>query len=248
MCAPTPLDYAAWRRRTLGRITERIERAAVLDLTGAAAGRDVLDVGCGDGTYAVALATLGARATGLDTSIPALRAAGSRAADAGMRLSLVSGDAERLPFRAATFDLVVSVTALCFVAEPERAVAEIARVLWPGGRLVIGELGRWSAWAAWRRLRGWLGSETWRGTRFWTSASLRRLVEGAGLAPGRIRGAAFHPPVGVAAAVLAPLAPLLGGVTTLGAAFVAVEAEKRGRGPKAEAASDGAEVHTQKSR
>ncbi len=248
MGAPTPLDYAAWRERTLGRITERLERAAVLELAGPVEGRDVLDVGCGDGTYAVTFAALRARVSGLDPSIPALRAAGSRAAGAGVRLSLVSGDAGRLPFEARTFDLVIAVTALCFVSDPERAVGEIARVLRPGGRLVIGELGRWSAWAAWRRLRGWLGSGTWRGSRFWTSASLRQLLERAGLAPGRVRGAAFHPPVGLAAAVLAPLDPLLGRVTTLGASFVAMEAEKPGVGPPPGAAAIRGARYTQKVR
>lgn len=97
-----------------------------------------------------------------------------------------------------------------------------------GGHLVIGELGRWSAWAAWRRVRGWLGSETWRGARFWTPVSLRQLMERAGLTAGPIRGAAFHPPLGFAAVALAPVDPLLGRMTTLGAALVAVNAEKPG--------------------
>ncbi len=248
MGAPTPLEYAAWRARTLGRITERLERAAVLELAGEVERRDVLDVGCGDGTSAVTLAGLRARVSGLDASMPALRAAGSRAEAAGVQVSLVAGDAGALPFEARTFDLAVTVTALCFVSDPERAVAEIARVLRPGGRLVIGELGRWSAWAAWRRLRGWLGSETWRRARFWTPASLRQLTGRAGLTPGRIRGAAFHPPVGLVAIVLAPLDRLLGRVTTLGASFVAVEAEKPRVGPTpGPAASQGA-AFTQKVR
>jgi len=234
MGGSTPLDYAAWRASALGRITERLERAAVIDLAGPVAGRDILDVGCGDGTYAVAFGTLGGRVTGLDASVPALRAAGSRAASAGVRVLLVSGDAERLPFEPGSFDLAVAVTALCFVPRPDRAVAEMARVLRPGGRLVVGELGRWSAWAAWRRLLGCLRSETWRGATFWTPASLRRLVEHAGLTPGRVRGAAFHPPIGLVAVALAPFDSLLGRSTGLGAAFVAMEAEKRGAGSKLE--------------
>lgn len=92
----------------------------------------------------------------------------------------------------------------------------------------MGELGRWSAWAAWRRPQGWLGSGAWREASFSTSATLRRLVHRAGLTPGRLRGAAFHPPVGLVVAALAPFDPLLGRVTTLGASFVAVEAEKPG--------------------
>jgi SAM-dependent methyltransferase len=225
----TPLDYAAWRQSTLGRITERLERAVVVDLAGPLDGLGVLDVGTGDGAYGVALASHGARVTGLDVSLPALGAAARRARSSGTPRALVAGDAPSLPFGSGTFDLVVAVTALCFVRSPQQAVAEIARVLRPGGRLVLGELGRWSAWAAWRRVRGWLGAPTWRHTTFWTAADLRRLASGAGLIPGRVRGAVFHPPLGFVAAALAPLDPLLGRETTVGATFLAMEAEKPAR-------------------
>lgn len=222
----TPLDYAAWRESTLGRITERLERAVVLELAGPRRGIDVLDVGAGDGAYALPLAKVGARIAALDASLPPLRVLGRRARDPGSRLVLVAADAQALPFEAGTFDLALAVTALCFVPAPQQAVSEIARVLRPGGRLVIGELGRWSAWAALRHVRGLLGSTTWRGARFWTARALRQLAEGAGLVPGRVRGAVFHPPLGIAAAALAPLDPFLGRATTLGAAFLALEAQK----------------------
>jgi SAM-dependent methyltransferase len=112
------------------------------------------------------------------------------------------------------------------VTERLEAVAEIGRVLRPGGRVIIGELGRWSSWAALRRIRGWLGSPTWRDTRFWTSAGLRRLASGAGLSPGHVRGAVFYPPLGLVAAALASLDPVLGRGTTIGAAFLAMSATK----------------------
>jgi len=222
----TPLDYATWRASTLGRITETLERAAVLDLVGSRGAVEVLDVGAGDGAYAIGLARTGARVTALDPSPAALGAAGRRAGDSGERLRLVRGDAQALPFEDGAFDLVIAVTALCFVPAPERAMSEMARVLRPGGRLVIGELGLWSAWAAWRRARGLLAPSVWRGTRFWTPRGLRRLAAGAGLHPGRTRGAVFHPPVAIAAAALAPLDPLLGRATTIGAAFLVLRAEK----------------------
>jgi SAM-dependent methyltransferase len=224
----TPLEYASWRASTLGSITERLERAVVLDLAGPLHGRDVLDVGCGDGAYALAAARAGARVTGLDRSAAVLDAARAGAASEGLALDLQVGDATALPFAAARFDVVLAVTVLCFVDEPARAVAEMARVLRPGGVLVLGELGRWSAWAAWRRVRAWAGSRTWRAARFWSAGELRSLVRDAGLVPGAVRGAAFHPPVGAAARLLEPVDAYLGRATRMGAAFVAVRALRPG--------------------
>jgi len=117
---------------------------------------------------------------------------------------------------------MLSVTVLCFVPDPPRAVAEMARVLRPGGVLVLGEPGRWSAWGAWRRLRAWAGSTTWRAARFWTPAELRGLLRQARLIPGRERGVAYYPPLGSAARLLERVDPLLGGATRLGAAFIAI--------------------------
>jgi len=229
MSPPTPLDYAAWRRSRLGRITEALELEAVLRAAGEVSGQDVLDVGCGEGLYAAALARRGARAVGLDRSLAALRAAPKDGEGGSIRLRLAAGDALRLPFADAAFDLVIAVTVLCFVSSPRSAILEAARVLRPGGRLVLGELGRWSAWAAWRRARGVLGDRRWAEAGFWAPADLEGLVRGAGLVPGRVGGVAFHPPWGITAAALAPLDRWLGRHTTIGAAFLVLEARQPGR-------------------
>jgi SAM-dependent methyltransferase len=100
----------------------------------------------------------------------------------------------------------------------------MARVLRPGGRLVLGELGRWSAWAATRRLKGWLGASTWKAAHFRSAGALRTLLEQAGLSVDAVHGAVFYPPIGVCARLLAPLDPWLGHRTTTGAAFIALSA------------------------
>jgi 2-polyprenyl-3-methyl-5-hydroxy-6-metoxy-1,4-benzoquinol methylase len=225
---PTPLDYARWRESRLGRITERREREVIVDLIATPSRGRLLDVGCGDGALAATLAVQGAKVTALDSSVDVLRAAARRGSASPTALGLVAGDASKLPFDAGTFDVVVAVTVLCFVPSPRQVVHEIARVLKPGGRAVIGELGRFSAWAAWRTVRSWLGVTTWRNTRFWSVAALNALASEAGLTTRRVRGAVFYPPSGVAAAVLERLDPLVGRATTVGAAFLAIDAEKTG--------------------
>jgi hypothetical protein len=99
-------------------------------------------------------------------------------------------------------------------------------VLRPGGRLVIGELGKWSTWAAGRRVRAWLGSRLWRRGRFRTGTELRQLAEGAGLIVKAVRGAIYYPRWGIAARVMGPVDAVLGRFTTVGAGFVALSALK----------------------
>jgi ubiquinone/menaquinone biosynthesis C-methylase UbiE len=134
--------------------------------------------------------------------------------------------AEQLPFPDEQFDVVTAITILCFVDDPVPVFKEIARVLRPGGRFVIGELGKWSTWAAARRVRAWLGSRLWRRGRFRTANELRRLAEQAGLNVETVRGAIYYPRWGIAARVLSPFDSVLGRVTTIGAAFVGLCAIK----------------------
>jgi len=221
-----PSSYAHWRRTPLGDVTERIERELILEMAGPLEGRHVLDVGCGDGAYSLAAAEAGASVTGVDTSPEMLEAAQKRAKEQGLRVALQVGDARSLPFSDGTFDVVLAVTVLCFIEEADGVVDEMARVVRPGGRIVVGELSRWSVWAALRRLRGWLGARTWRAARFRSAAELTRLLTRAGLAVERVEGAVYYPPIDLAVRWLAPLDPWPRRFTTLGAAFVAVAARR----------------------
>lgn len=96
-------------------------------------------------------------------------------------LQFIEGQAENLPFESATFELVLAMTVRCFVRDAKWAVREMARVLKPGGRLVIGDLGRWSVWAAQRRIRGWMGNPTWQAVTFRTARELCSLAREVGL-------------------------------------------------------------------
>ena len=190
-----PETYAAWRATSLGDITEALERRLVLRLAGDLQGRSVLDVGCGDGTLALACWESGtAQVAGLDLDTRMITRAAAFAAQHQAAIGYTVGRADTLPFGDKSFDLVVSVAMLTFVPEADRVVREMARVLRPGGRLVIGDLGKWSIWAARRRVRAWLGSPTWRAARFRTAGELLAMARQAGLSVGCVQGAIFFPP------------------------------------------------------
>jgi ubiquinone biosynthesis O-methyltransferase len=223
-----PAAYDHWRSSRLGQITDALEERVLLGLLGPVRGLSVLDVGCGDGVLGSALARRGACVTGLDTDPRMLAAAHHRAQSESIELHLVRGRAEALPFEGETFDRVVAVTVLCFVRETDRAVSEIARVLKPGGHVVIAELGRWSLWAAIRRVKGWCGAPTWKAVRFHTAKELRSLLEAHRLSVNKTVGAIYCPHIGIAAVLLARLDAWCARWTTIGAAFIAVLASKPG--------------------
>lgn len=224
-----PGAYRRWRAAEIGAVTERLERRLILEMLGDVGGRRVLDLGCGDGELACELAARGAIVTGIDSSPAMIEAAKERAAQQGADVAFEEAGADDLPFPADDFDVVTAVTILCFVQDATPVFREIARVLRPGGRFVIGELGKWSSWAVARRIRAWFGSRLWRRGRFRTARELRGLAEGAGLDVEEIRGAIFYPRCRFAARLLATCDRPLGRQTTIGAAFVALSALKPGQ-------------------
>lgn len=221
-----PQAYARWRATPLGAVTERLEMDLVFALAGPLRGRALLDVGTGDGAYALHAAARGAQVTGVDAEPAMLGAATARAVEGGVDVTFVASRAEALPFDDATFDVVLAVTVLCFVDDTSSAFREMARVLRPGGRLVVGELGRHNLWAASRRVRAWLGSRTWRNAHFWTRAALERQVTIAGLRVVETRGAVHYPPSAWFARRLAGIDHCLSRLVAPGAAFLAVSADK----------------------
>jgi SAM-dependent methyltransferase len=136
-----PEVYARWRATTLGTVTEALEQRCILTLVGSVDGQRVLDLGCGDGLLVATLASQRAQAVGIDVDHAALQAAISRPVVPGLHdAHFVEGRIERLPFPDGTFDVVTAVTVLCLVADRSTALQEAARVLRPGGRLIIGDL------------------------------------------------------------------------------------------------------------
>lgn len=105
----------------------------------------VLDVGCGAGFLTNELAKRGHQVTGLDTSAESLEVAAHH--DSTGTVTYVAGDAYALPFADAVFDVVSAMDFLEHVDRPAHAIAEMARVLRPGGLLFFHTFNR--SWLAW---------------------------------------------------------------------------------------------------
>ncbi len=123
-----------WQREfTDGADPEYEEQILPLAAEHLAGARRVLDVGCGEGQVARLAASLGARSIGIDPTWAQLSAAVLR--DGGPVYAAAS--AHRLPFSAASFDAVVACLVFEHIPDADAAIAEVARVLEPGGRFLF---------------------------------------------------------------------------------------------------------------
>jgi SAM-dependent methyltransferase len=110
-------------------------RPAILSLAGDVAGRRILDAGCGSGPLYAALRDRGAVVTGFDGSARMLELARKRLGDdADLRLADLGSP---LPFPDAAFDDVVACLVLHYLEDWTAPLAELRRVLAPGGRLIV---------------------------------------------------------------------------------------------------------------
>ena len=101
-----------------------------------------LEVGCGGGILCEEIARMGFKTTGMDPSHEALKTARAHAENAGLKIDYMHGSGEKLPFADASFDVVFCCDVLEHVSDLEKVIAEIRRVLKPGGRFFYDTLNR----------------------------------------------------------------------------------------------------------
>lgn len=126
---------AAWWQRefTDGADPEYVEQILPLAAAHLAGARRVLDVGCGEGQIGRLIEAGGARAVGVDPTWAQIEVARRRAGGPSYVLARAGG----LPFADATFDAAVACLVFEHIADVDGAIAEVARVLEPGGRFVF---------------------------------------------------------------------------------------------------------------
>ena len=110
---------------------------AIVDAVGGAPGKRWLDVGCGTGELALAAAATGAEVVGADLSPVLVETARRQAAERNVDVTFEVGDAEALPYGAATFDIVTSSVGAIFAPDHRAVAAQLARVCRPGGELAM---------------------------------------------------------------------------------------------------------------
>lgn len=101
-------------------------------------GTKLLDVACGTGNQSIPAARAGAEVIGLDIATNLLEQARQRAAAERLKIEFIEGDAEKLPYEAARFDVVVSMFGAMFAPRPEVVASELLRVCRPGGLIAMG--------------------------------------------------------------------------------------------------------------
>lgn len=112
--------------------------AHLVDFAAVQPEESVLDVGCGTGVVAITAARRGARVSGLDLTPELLEHARANEEIAGCgEIDWTEGDAESLPYPDANFDVVLSQFGHMFAPRPDVAIAEMRRVLRPGGRIAF---------------------------------------------------------------------------------------------------------------
>lgn len=114
-----------------------VPAASLVKFAGVQPGQKLLDVACGTGVVAVTAALAGASVSALDLSPVLIDHARANARTAGVDVEFTEGDVEALPHADASFDVVLSQFGHMFAPRPEIAIAEMLRVLKPGGRIAF---------------------------------------------------------------------------------------------------------------
>jgi len=138
-------EYDAWHQRIYDSDPGHEDASSpwydlVRNKIGPVSGLQILEVACGRGGFVRELARAGASIVGCDFSFSAVRVSKSKLAGNGLKKIsdwLVQGDAQRLPFADASFDIVISCETIEHVPNAQSALNEMHRVARPGGRLFL---------------------------------------------------------------------------------------------------------------
>ena len=157
-----PKVYDSWYDSARGKWIAEQEFSVLTKLFALKQGQSLLDVGCGTGYFTQRFHQVGLQVTGLDADEAMIDFANEKHSE----IDFISGSAMELPYTDNTFDYCSAVTSLCFVTEPDKALAEMLRVSRKG--VLLGLLNRHSLLYYQKRNSG-----GYRGARWNTSADVK---------------------------------------------------------------------------
>ena len=180
-------QYEQWYATPFGRVADQVERAMIVGLLRPLGrGASLLEIGCGTGHFSAALADAGFRMSGVDPSHAMLAAA-------RIRVPVVCGAGQRLPFRDGAFDGALIIAVLEFVPDPAALLREARRVA--RTRVVVLTVSPYSWLGLRRRVSGWLGHPVFARAKFRSRAAVRRVALESGAPIEALRTGLFLPPL-----------------------------------------------------
>ena len=208
--------YDAWYQSARGSWIGQQEFSTLLKLFTHKAGQSLLDVGCGTGYFSQRFKLSGLQVTGIDPNPAMIEFAKTKES----QVTYIEGDALALPFADNSFDYCSAITSLCFIAEPEQAIAEMLRVSRHG--VILGLLNRHSLLHKQKK-----HSASYQGARWDTVSEIKQWY--SNINPElkiMIKSAVLLPSAGILARILEPLLPDYFPY----ASFIAVGMEKKTNG------------------
>ncbi len=188
----TPAAYDAWYTTPRGRWIGDREFDLLHTMLKPRPGETLLDVGCGTGYFSRRFAReAGLQVTGIDIDPDIIAFAREQAPEIGFALA----DMKHLPFADASFDHVVAVTSLCFVADERQVIREMTRIA--RCRVTLGLLNRHSILYLQKR-----HSQSYAGARWHSRAEARALLADAGCRNISVKSAVLVPSGGITAQML----------------------------------------------
>lgn len=163
-------EYDSWYKSPKGRVIFKSELLAVKALLPRGQG---VEVGVGTGVFASELGV----GFGVDPSTKCLKIAQKRG------IKVICGTGEALPFKDGSFDFMLYVVTLCFLADPKGAFKEGSRVLKPKGKIVVCFIPRDSPWGKFYLEKKAAGHRFYKHANFYTSKEVGEMLQRAGFIP-----------------------------------------------------------------
>lgn len=184
--------YDTWYHTSLGKYVWTVEAVAVHAMLPQKVNDVVVDIGVGTGMSLSLLQPFSSQIVGVDNSWQMVNIAYQKNQE-NQEVHLVIGDGENLPFRSKVADLIMGMTVLEFLPNPDRFLQEVQACLHPKGWLILGILTSTNLWALERRIRSFAQPDVFSYAKFPSPWQLIRRLYRNGFYRVRYRGAVYAP-------------------------------------------------------